>query len=200
MIRVDFTSAAQSEFTELIRFYDRQGGTIASDFATELERVVERIVEFPDAGAPYSSGTRRILLYRFPVAVVYRARGSTLEVVALAHHRRRPDYWVLREGRRLYSGSVAEPVIITRHGRPVAALVGAQELEVLERLRVAGPEAGLVSLGPEGGRDRKSWSGTWRSMSRGKVSTHNATRSTTILRNHIRITILVKTRLPGDRA
>jgi len=27
--RVDFTSAAQSEFTELIRFYDRQGGTIA---------------------------------------------------------------------------------------------------------------------------------------------------------------------------
>ena len=108
MIRVDFTSAAQSELTELIRFYDRQGGTIASDLATELERVVERICEFPDAGAPYSSGTRRILLYRFPVAVVYRARGSTLEVVALAHQRRRPDYWVLRERRRLYSRSVAE--------------------------------------------------------------------------------------------
>ena len=39
-----------------------------------------------------------------------------------------------------------EPVIITRHGRPVAALVGAAELEALERLRAAGPEAGLASV------------------------------------------------------
>ena len=39
-----------------------------------------------------------------------------------------------------------EPVIITRHGRPVAALVGAEELEALDRLRVAGPEAGLASV------------------------------------------------------
>lgn len=39
-----------------------------------------------------------------------------------------------------------EPVIITRHGRPVAALVGAAELEALERLRSAGPEAGLASV------------------------------------------------------
>lgn len=39
-----------------------------------------------------------------------------------------------------------EPVVITRHGRPVAALVGAGELEALERLRAAGPQAGLVSV------------------------------------------------------
>jgi len=39
-----------------------------------------------------------------------------------------------------------EPVIITRHGRPVAALVGATELAALERLRAAGPEAGLASV------------------------------------------------------
>lgn len=39
-----------------------------------------------------------------------------------------------------------EPVIITRHGRPVAALVGVTELEALERLRAAGPEAGLASV------------------------------------------------------
>jgi antitoxin (DNA-binding transcriptional repressor) of toxin-antitoxin stability system len=37
-------------------------------------------------------------------------------------------------------------VLITRHGKPVAALVRAEELETLERLRAAGPEAGLASL------------------------------------------------------
>ena len=37
-------------------------------------------------------------------------------------------------------------IVITRHGKPVAALVAAAELERLELLRVAGPEGGLASL------------------------------------------------------
>ena len=37
-------------------------------------------------------------------------------------------------------------VLITRHGKPVAALVSPNDLEHLERLRKAGPESGLVSI------------------------------------------------------
>ena len=37
-------------------------------------------------------------------------------------------------------------VLITRHGKPVAALVRPQDLDNLERLRKAGPEGGLASL------------------------------------------------------
>ena len=37
-------------------------------------------------------------------------------------------------------------VLITRHGKPVAALVRPQDLDSLERLRKAGPEGGLASL------------------------------------------------------
>lgn len=39
-----------------------------------------------------------------------------------------------------------DSVVITRHGRAVAALVGPEELETLQRLRSAGPEGGLASL------------------------------------------------------
>lgn len=39
-----------------------------------------------------------------------------------------------------------EAVVITRHGRVVAALVPADRLEQLERLRAAGPAAGLAGL------------------------------------------------------
>lgn len=39
-----------------------------------------------------------------------------------------------------------EAVVITRHGRPVAALVPADRLKQLERLRASGPEAGLAGL------------------------------------------------------
>ncbi len=38
------------------------------------------------------------------------------------------------------------PVLITRHGKPVAALVRPDDLEHIERLRKAGPESGLASL------------------------------------------------------
>jgi prevent-host-death family protein len=39
-----------------------------------------------------------------------------------------------------------DPVVITRHGKAVVALVRADRLQQLERLRSAGPAAGLVSL------------------------------------------------------
>jgi prevent-host-death family protein len=45
--------------------------------------------------------------------------------------------------RKVESG---EAVLITRHGKAVAALVPADELERLERLRKAGPETGLISI------------------------------------------------------
>ena len=37
-------------------------------------------------------------------------------------------------------------VLITRHGKPVAALVRAKDLENFDRLKKAGPEGGLASL------------------------------------------------------
>ena len=37
-------------------------------------------------------------------------------------------------------------LLITRHGRPVAALVRAEDADALERLRASGPEGGLASV------------------------------------------------------
>lgn len=38
------------------------------------------------------------------------------------------------------------PVIVTRHGKTVAAIVSMEDYERLRRLRAAGPEGGLASL------------------------------------------------------
>ena len=39
-----------------------------------------------------------------------------------------------------------DPVVITRHGKAVVALVRADQMQQLERLRAAGPKAGLAGL------------------------------------------------------
>jgi prevent-host-death family protein len=43
------------------------------------------------------------------------------------------------------AAEAGESVVITRHGKPVVALVPADELEQLQRLKAAGPEKGLIS-------------------------------------------------------
>jgi prevent-host-death family protein len=45
--------------------------------------------------------------------------------------------------RRVESG---EPVVITRHGTPVVAMVPVEDLMALRRLRAAGPQGGLASV------------------------------------------------------
>jgi prevent-host-death family protein len=45
--------------------------------------------------------------------------------------------------RQVESGSA---LLITRRGKPVAALVRPDDLEHLERLKKAGPEGGLISI------------------------------------------------------
>jgi toxin ParE1/3/4 len=45
------------------------------------------------ASAADREGNRRRVLHRFPYSVIYEAQGSTVTVLAVAHHRRRPGYW-----------------------------------------------------------------------------------------------------------
>ena len=46
----------------------------------------------------------------------------------------------------LRSAEQGDPVVIKRHGKAVAAIVRAEDLEELERLRAAGPAGGLASV------------------------------------------------------
>ena len=47
---------------------------------------------------------------------------------------------------QIRSAEHGDPVVITRHGKAVAALVPADDLEALRRLRAGGPEGGLASI------------------------------------------------------
>lgn len=68
-----------------------EGATAA--FLTELDGAVERIAETPGQWPVYLQGTRRFLLRKFPFAIIYREVGETIQLVAVAHGRRKPGYW-----------------------------------------------------------------------------------------------------------
>ncbi len=68
----------------------------ASKFDDALNRAIDIIAEAPQRWSAGSQGTRRFLLQRFPFAIVYRELPGVIQVVAVAHARRKPGYWKKR--------------------------------------------------------------------------------------------------------
>src|SRR3954469_9338139 len=93
---VDVHPPAADEAEAAERWHRERNETAATRFRRELDRAVGVIAERPEAGPPYVANTRRFLLRRFPFFVVYRVFNQRVEVVAVAHARRRPQYWFRR--------------------------------------------------------------------------------------------------------
>jgi toxin ParE1/3/4 len=90
---VEFHPLAADEAQAAERWYRERNEIASGRFQRELDSAIELISERPEAGSPYLNNTRRILLRRFPFFVVYRIRSDAVQVVAVAHARRRPGYW-----------------------------------------------------------------------------------------------------------
>ncbi len=95
-MRVDFHPAALREVEEAQAWYEERSLLAASAFLRELSVTVRRIQQTPDRYPVAEAGTRRILLDRFPFTIYYRVTSNTLNIVAVAHQKRRPGYWSWR--------------------------------------------------------------------------------------------------------
>jgi toxin ParE1/3/4 len=81
---------------EAVDWYRTHSRLAALDFADELKSALSCLRKGPNACSPYLHGTRRMLLDRFPFFVVFRERPREIQVIAIAHAKRRPGYWAKR--------------------------------------------------------------------------------------------------------
>jgi hypothetical protein len=65
----------------------------AGMFLDELDRAIDQIGRNPEHYPLYDFGTQRIVLRRFPFVIVFRKAVAGVEIIAIAHVRRRPGYW-----------------------------------------------------------------------------------------------------------
>jgi plasmid stabilization system protein ParE len=94
MARYRLLREARQELEAAMSFYDAEHAGLGRDFAIEVRRLCERIAESPFAGAELRGAVRRRLVRRFPYAVLYVIDDEQVMVIAVAHQRRRPGYWV----------------------------------------------------------------------------------------------------------
>jgi plasmid stabilization system protein ParE len=93
---VEFHEAASLEFEAAFAWYLERSERAAMRFAREVERAVTSIADAPERFPAGVRSTRRFLLHGFPFAIVYRELPDVIQVVAVAHGRRRPNYWKAR--------------------------------------------------------------------------------------------------------
>lgn len=91
--RVGFHSEALAEAVAAAAWYRERNPAAGAAFRAEIDRAMDRILEAPQRYPAYVDDTRRYLLHRFPYAVIYRFGNEYIEIVAVAHMRRRPGHW-----------------------------------------------------------------------------------------------------------
>jgi plasmid stabilization system protein ParE len=94
--RIDILRYARSEIDEALSWYLDRSVRAAEGFLREIDRGLALIAQSPELWPTFESGTRRYVLRRYPYSIIFRETPKGLEVVAVAHHKRRPTYWVGR--------------------------------------------------------------------------------------------------------
>jgi plasmid stabilization system protein ParE len=91
---------AEAEYREAVAWYRDRDPRVADRFTAETRRTLEVIEAFPQIGgrvpSVHDDDIRRMPIQKFPFHIVFVNLPDRLEVVAFAHNRRRPAYFMER--------------------------------------------------------------------------------------------------------
>ena len=96
-MEIEFHPDAVLELREATLYYQEQQADLGKRFLSAVEESLTRISNFPEAFPIVANNIRQCKVTRFPYAIVYRSQVNYIQVIAIAHSRRRPKYW---SGRR----------------------------------------------------------------------------------------------------
>jgi toxin ParE1/3/4 len=77
-------------------WYQQHGSDVGLEFIAEVSDAIDRIRRDPHRWPKYLHGTRRFVLDRFPFSIVYLDAEEIVNIVAVAHGKRKPAYWKRR--------------------------------------------------------------------------------------------------------
>ena len=91
---MQFRPAAAREFAADFRYYERDHPGRGIRFVAAVDVALKTIAAAPLRFAIlYEPDIRSIKVKRFPYRVVYVVVDDAIDVIAVAHAKRRPDYW-----------------------------------------------------------------------------------------------------------
>lgn len=96
---VRYHEAAEDELLNEIGYLELRTKGLGRRFFAEVRRVESLIAQFPESAQELRPGVRKRILRKFRYSLIYSIEKDSLLILAVAHHSRRPGYWVSRVSR-----------------------------------------------------------------------------------------------------
>ncbi|ESS70804.1 plasmid stabilization system [Methyloglobulus morosus KoM1] len=92
-----FHPQAREELEQAIQFYKSQQAGLEKRFLEAVDDAITRVCRNPLIYRKIDESARKCRLLHFPYAVIFRLASEQIEIVAIMHIRRQPDYWKNRK-------------------------------------------------------------------------------------------------------
>ncbi len=87
---VEYSTRAASNLTAIKAFIELENLTAALRVVEHITESVDSLIDFPMLGKPWTrSGTRKLVLTKFPYSIIYKLTPSKIIVLAVAHQSRK---------------------------------------------------------------------------------------------------------------
>ena len=84
---------AESELIDAVTFLNSRERNLGLEFAAEVHETIERILENPAAWPVLRGPVKRAITRRFPYSIFFVVEPDGIQVVAISHSSRQPDFW-----------------------------------------------------------------------------------------------------------
>ena len=97
MLRYQFHPDASLEYGEAVDYYIEINPLLADAFVAEVEHAILMIRKYPNRWRLVAGNVRRYLVHRFPIGIYYSSNDDVINIFAIMHLSRKPDYWFTRK-------------------------------------------------------------------------------------------------------
>ena len=92
-----FHPEAEAEHLDTVVYYETRRAGLGALYLAAFEQALATVRVSPQRHRMvHEPDIRRVSLARFPLSIIYRETSKRVEILAVAHHKRRPAYWIAR--------------------------------------------------------------------------------------------------------
>jgi len=95
-MKIEFLEPAHLEYKDAIDFYNLQNKGLGDKFVIEIDRTISIIKNYPKSFTGYTKHTRKAVVNIFPYNIIYSIHKNFIQILAIAHQHRKPNYWLDR--------------------------------------------------------------------------------------------------------
>jgi toxin ParE1/3/4 len=97
VITYRYLAPARGELRNAAHYYRECSRRVAASFMASVQDAIDQIVEFPESAPVIRGEVRGKIISRFPYTLMYRIEDDIILVLAVAHQKQRPEYWIDRD-------------------------------------------------------------------------------------------------------